>query len=393
MEQIKPSPAKVDLNRIMVVLLLVMGAALLFPMVKLFFVSLILSLTFTVLFFPLFKFLTKLLWGNRVLGALGSCMVLLLGLLIPAYLMVYLVATQALSFYDLLMPRLRELLEQNRLQQFIDTLPIPGGHLVQLNQIDWSSLLRQGASTLGQLGTTIVNRTSAGLFGLLGNLFITLFVMFYLFLDGEALVRRVRYLSPLRSDYEELLASRFVLIARATVKGTLLIGLAQGALGALTLLVFGIKSWLLWGVVMIILAVIPMMGAWLVLIPAGLFQLMSGNVWQGIGIMVCSLVVVSNVDNLLRPRLVGKGAKLHDLLIFFSTLGGIAVFGIMGFIIGPVLAALVMTIVDIYGIEFSEQLQALHAVTPVTPVEPPPLPPAQDAPPPPSSPPQSTDEA
>jgi predicted PurR-regulated permease PerM len=286
------------------------------------------------------------------------------------------------------MPRLRELLEQNRLQQFIDTLPIPGGHLVQLDQIDWSSLLREGASTMGQVGTTIVNHTSAGLFGLLGNLFVTLFVMFYLFLDGEALVKRIRYLSPLRQDYEDLLVSRFVLIARATVKGTLLIGLAQGTLGALTLLVFGIKSWLLWGVVMIILAVIPMVGAWLVLIPAALFQLFSGNVWMGIAILASSTLVVSNVDNLLRPRLVGKDAKLHDLLIFFSTLGGIAIFGIMGFIIGPVLAALVMTIIDIYGMEFAEQLQSSYTATPS---EPPP--PAQDALPPSSPSPQSTDEA
>jgi predicted PurR-regulated permease PerM len=295
---------------------------------------------------------------------------LLLGLLIPAYVLVHLVATQAIGFYELFMPQLRELMEQNRLQQLLDTVPIPGVKMLRLDQIDWPALVREGASTMGQLGTTVVNRTSAGVFGLLGNLFVTLFVMFYLFIDGEQLVRRMRYLSPLRQDYEDLLVSRFVLIARATVKGTVLIGLAQGTLGALTLLVFGIKSWLLWGVVMIILAVIPMVGAWLVLIPAALFQLFTGNVWQAIAILASSMLVVSNVDNVLRPRLVGKDAKLHDLLIFFSTLGGIALFGIMGFIVGPVLAALFMTIIDIYGMEFAAQLEAPYTKTP-----PPPSPP------------------
>jgi predicted PurR-regulated permease PerM len=113
---------------------------------------------------------------------------------------------------------------------------------------------------------------------------------------------------------------------------------------------------------MVILSVIPLVGAWLVLHPAAIIQLILGNYWQGIVIFLVTILVISNIDNLLRPRLVGRDAGMHDLMIFFSTLGGISVFGIMGFIIGPVIAVCFLTILDIYSIEFKATLDyAQHA--------------------------------
>lgn len=111
---------------------------------------------------------------------------------------------------------------------------------------------------------------------------------------------------------------------------------------------------------MVLLSVIPMVGAWMVLVPAGIVQIVLGNSWQGIGIILVSTVIISNVDNLIRPRLVGRGAKMHDLMIFFSTLGGIGVFGIKGFIVGPAIAALFLTVLDIYGEEFQAHLASME---------------------------------
>jgi predicted PurR-regulated permease PerM len=101
-----------------------------------------------------------------------------------------------------------------------------------------------------------------------------------------------------------------------------------------------------------------------VLLPAGIIQLFLGNIWQGIGIMLFSVIVVSNIDNILRPRFVGQGAKLHDLIVFFSSLGGIAVFGVMGFIVGPVIASLFVSVLDIYSTEFKDQLKAMNESVP-----------------------------
>ncbi len=161
----------------------------------------------------------------------------------------------------------------------------------------------------------------------------------------------------MRGDYEDMIIARFLLISRATVTGTVILGLLEGTIGAMTLLVFGVKAWLLWGFIMIILAIMPFIGTWVVLVPAGVIQIFMGDTWQGLAMMFMGLIVIANIDNFLRPRLVGRGAKLHDLVIFFSSLGGIVVFGVMGFIVGPVIAALFIAVLDIYGMEFERQLK------------------------------------
>jgi predicted PurR-regulated permease PerM len=178
--------------------------------------------------------------------------------------------------------------------------------------------------------------------------------MFYLFMDGERIIKKFRQLLPMHTEYQDMIITRFLLVSRATVKGTLLISFVQGCLGAIILLVFGVKSWLLWGVVMIALGLIPMMGTWPVLIPAGVIQMVTGHMWHGIIIIALNFGVVSTIDNVLRPRLVGKSARLHDLLIFFSTIGGLAMFGPIGVITGPVIMAFFVSITEIYTMELKE---------------------------------------
>jgi predicted PurR-regulated permease PerM len=107
---------------------------------------------------------------------------------------------------------------------------------------------------------------------------------------------------------------------------------------------------------MVILSVIPLVGCWLILYPAAFYLMMTGEFWHGVAVILITAFVISNIDNLLRPRLVGKDAGMHDLMIFFSTLGGLSMFGVMGFIVGPVIAVFFLTILDIYSIEFKTTL-------------------------------------
>jgi predicted PurR-regulated permease PerM len=180
--------------------------------------------------------------------------------------------------------------------------------------------------------------------------------MFYFFRDGKDLLRRLRFLIPLDREHKNAIATRFTAVARATVRGTLLIALIQGTLSCLTLWIFGVSSPFLWGMVVTLLAIVPMAGSWPVLLPAAFIQMATGHVWQGVGILAVSLVVIFNVDNLLRPRLVGQETGMHDLMVFFSTLGGLAMFGVTGFIIGPMIAALFLSLLDIYSAEYSDDL-------------------------------------
>ena len=362
-----PAPPKVAgeaeldsrrLNRRVLLVLVVTFALMLIPMIRLFVVPIVLATTFATLFYPLYEGILKRFKNHRAMSSLVTCVVLVTGLLIPAYVLIHLVTLQTIDLYHTAEPKVKEIVREGEegILGRLDGIPLV--RRISISPENIQEVIQEGIRNLGRLGTTIVNKTSAGVLGLVGNLGITLFAMFYFFMDGEQLVSRLRYLSPLRRDYEEMLLSRFLLVSRATVKGTVVIGLIQGTLGGLSLLIFGLETWLIWGFVMVVLSVIPLVGAWLVLIPAGVIQLVLGNLWQGIGILVVSTIVISNIDNLLRPRLVGSGSKLHDLLVFFSTLGGIAVFGIMGFIIGPVVAALFVTIIEIYGLEYQKELTA-----------------------------------
>jgi predicted PurR-regulated permease PerM len=137
---------------------------------------------------------------------------------------------------------------------------------------------------------------------------------------------------------------RFVSVTRATLKGTMLVGAVQGTLSGLSFWAAGIDGAAFWGTVMIAFSIIPGLGGALIWVPASIFLAAQGEVWRAVGLVAFNGLVVGSVDNILRPLLVGRDAQMHELLIFFSTLGGLLLFGVTGFIVGPTLAALFLTV-------------------------------------------------
>ncbi|MBI5585095.1 MAG: AI-2E family transporter [Deltaproteobacteria bacterium] len=347
------------LNRYGLVVLLVAAGLAVVPLFRFFLVPVILAATFCTLFYPLYARLLDFFRGHSGLAALLTCFILLGGLLIPAYVVLHLVALQMIDLVAVANRTIRDILAEGDRGLLGELARLPLIRFLVANelirQLDWTSLVQEAAKTAGKIGTFLINKTSGGIINLLATLGVTVFSMFYFFKDGRQILGSLEALSPLRQGHDRLLFDRFVLISRATIKGTLLIGVIQGLVGSLVLLVFGIDTWLLWGFVTLICSVIPMVGPWVVLIPAGVVQIALGHLWQGVAIILISLTVVSSIDNLLRPRLVGREARIHDLLIFFATLGGIATFGVMGFIVGPALLSLFLAVVDIYKMEFKEQ--------------------------------------
>jgi predicted PurR-regulated permease PerM len=184
--------------------------------------------------------------------------------------------------------------------------------------------------------------------------------MFFFFRDGPELLTKLKYLSPLADDYLDELIRRFLTVSRSTIKGTLLVALIKGTLGGLSLWAFGIQAPVLWGVVMVFLSILPIVGPWLVMYPAALILLFGGHIGQGIALFLIAIFVVGLVDNVLQPTLIGRDAGMPELMVFFSTVGGIGLFGVTGFIVGPVIAALFLTLLEIYGKEFSQQLTFAH---------------------------------
>ncbi len=343
-------------SRNYLLLLLLLTAILFFNIVQIFLIPVLLATVFTALFYPTYDFLLKRFGGRKSLSAICCCLLLLLLLLAPVYSVGHMVALEGIDLFRTAGPKIQEIIEQGDDGVLGDIQNNAIVQMLGLDTFDWNASIKDIAKNVGAVVTNVVNKTSRGTFQVITDLFITLFTMFYFFRDGDKLIDRVKYLSPLDDIYEEGLIHRFVSVSRATIKGTVLIGIVQGSLGALTLWICDVDSPILWGVVMVVLSVIPLVGVWLVLYPAALIQILLGHYWQGIAILVVTIVVIGNIDNFLRPRFVGRDAGMHDLMIFFSTLGGISVFGIMGFIIGPVIAVFFLTILDIYSIEFKSTL-------------------------------------
>jgi predicted PurR-regulated permease PerM len=356
-------------GRYFFLVVLVAITAAFFYMVRSFLIPVLLAAVFTALFYPMYVRLLKISKQRAGLSAFACCVVLLLGLLVPVYVLADLLSQEAVAFYESAGQKLREIVAQGDAGLLGDIKNSVWVKRLGLDQVDWQAELQNFAKTASTMLFEFLNKTSASTFDLVANLFVTLFTMYYFFKEGEGLIARLKFLTPLDDAYEDALIQRFASVSKATLKGTLVIAIVQGVLGGLTLWLFGIGSPLLWGMVMVVLSIIPMVGAWLVLYPIALVQILIGHAWVGLAIFLIGALIIGNVDNLLRPKLVGRDAGMHDLMIFFSTLGGISVFGMMGFVLGPVLAALFLTILDIYAVEFKSHLELAQAGSTSAPAE------------------------
>jgi predicted PurR-regulated permease PerM len=368
------------LSRYFFIGILVGSTFIFFYMVRMFLVPVLLAAVFTTLFYPMYEWFVRAFRGRRTIAAFICCVLLLLAVILPILGVAHLVTLEAIDVYHSSQSKIQEILAKGQAGLLGELRSARWFRQWGLDKIDWKASLEDAAKTAGSFVTVVISRTSSGTLQLLVLLFMTLFTMFYFFRDGKSLLRRLRYLIPLDRAYKNAIAARFSSVARATVKGTILIALVQGTLSGLTLWIFGVSSPFLWGVVATLASIIPLVGAWLVLYPAAFFQMATGHLGQGIGILLVTVIVIVNVDNLMRPRLVGQETGMHDLMVFFSTLGGIAVFGAMGFIIGPMIAALFMTVLEIYSEEFKDDLDG--TITVASPVIPHPPAPSPTSPPP-----------
>ncbi len=197
----------------------------------------------------------------------------------------------------------------------------------------------------------IVQKTYTSIAGFAFWVFVMFFALYYFLIEGKRIIKKIIYLSPLSDAHEKMLVEKFVSISRATLKGMLIIGIIQGFIGGITFALTGISSPVIWGVIMAVLSVIPVLGSGLVWFPAGIIMILLGNIWQGIVVLAIGLGIISIIDNLLRPKIIGRDTQMHPLLIFFSTVGGIIVFGLAGFIIGPIIMAFFLTLWEIYADE------------------------------------------
>jgi predicted PurR-regulated permease PerM len=315
------------------------------------------------LFHPLYRWITRVLGGRESLGAAVTLVVLLVLGLGPISAFLGIVVQQALTVSDQAIPWLSQHLGAastfNVHEWLVRRFPAVAEYIPSQEQ-----LLQQvgnAAKTAGAFLVNFASRMTALTATFLLNLFVMLYAMFFFFRDGHKILERIFYYLPLNDEDETRMLARFTSITRATVKGTLVIGAIQGALAGVAFWVAGIDGAALWGTVMTILSIIPGIGAPLVWVPVVVVLFVNGQYLTGTLLLVWCAAVVGTIDNFLRPVLVGRDAKMPDLLILIGTLGGLFLFGPIGFIVGPIICGLFLTVWDIYGATFKEVLPPVES--------------------------------
>jgi len=180
-------------------------------------------------------------------------------------------------------------------------------------------------------------------FGVIVSLGVLLYLCFFFVRDGEHIVAHLRRLAPFDAERGGALLERFITVVHATIKGSLIVAAAQGAVGGIVFWAIGIHAPLLWGVAMAFMSLLPAVGTGIIWVPTAIYLLATGSVWQGLTLVFCGLFVIGVVDNILRPVLVGREARIPDYIAFVATLGGLALFGVNGLILGPAIAGLFLS--------------------------------------------------
>ncbi|MCB1162912.1 MAG: AI-2E family transporter [Candidatus Latescibacteria bacterium] len=340
---------------VFLLLLLALISGLFLAMIRAFLLTLLLAAIAAGMASPLYRRLLRRLGQRRALASAVTLVILLLVVLVPLGLLLGVVAGEAYQIAQSARPWVETRLQHpDLILDRLQGLPLLGQLTPYREQI-----FQKAGALVGSLGSFLfdsLQATTRGTVSFLFHLGLLLYALFFFLMDGGPLLRRILYYMPLEAEDERRMVDKFTSVTRATLKGTLLIGLAQGALAGAAFAVLGIEGAVFWGTVMTLLSVIPGIGTALVWVPAGVILLASGRVGAGVGLMLFCGLVVGSVDNLLRPRLVGRDTQMHELLILFGTLGGITLFGVLGFIVGPILAALFVTVWEIYGVAFKDWL-------------------------------------
>lgn len=343
------------INNIVLILLIAAISILFLVMIQQYLMPIFLAGLFTALVAPLHLKLLNRMGGRDSLTSLLTILLLLGLVLFPLGLLGGIVVGQAIDVGQSVSPWVQKFIDEpsvinpwlERLPYFEEVAAYKDQIITKLGKVigEVSQLLVGGLTKLTRSALEFVFLT-----------FIMLYVMFFFLTDGRKFLGKILYYLPLKDEDEQLLLARFTSVGKATIKGTMVIGMIQGAVCGVGFALAGLDNPVFWGTLMAVASIIPLVGTALIWGPATVILALSGD-WAGVGILlvICGLIA-ANLDNLIRPWLVGKDTQMHDILILVSTLGGISMFGIIGIVIGPIIAALFVTLWEIYGVVFQDYL-------------------------------------
>jgi len=332
-------------NGYFLLFLIALSAVGTFFVMKPFLMSIFLAFILATMFHPTNEKMVSFFKGHRSWSSFVMCLWVMIVLIIPFFI----ITTMMISESDAL---IKELQNKNISLNFDFAKNWPIVNSIDLNSsFQPSGNFEQIAKGTQSAGNYLFSAIKAIYKGASNFLFITVvcfFALYYFFKDGDLIIKKIMKLSPLPSGQEREIFAKFNQMTVATIKGTLVIALVQGILMGITFWIAGVQAPTLWGLLTALISIIPLLGAFLIWLPVGIILILLSNYWQGIFVLVIGAVIISSVDNFLRPKLIEGQTSLHPLLVFLSTLGGIAFFGPLGFVVGPVLITLLLSLLEIY---------------------------------------------
>ncbi|HUF71456.1 MAG TPA: AI-2E family transporter [Gammaproteobacteria bacterium] len=297
-----------------------------------------------IVFFPMQRKLGELLKGRTRLAAVASVLIILLIVVLPLSALVTAVASEAAGLYERL--RDNEINVSGTIDWIEQQLPllVETAESLGVDIERMQSQLASSAVTISQFVATRAVGIGQDTIRIAVYFFLMLYLLYFFMRDGEKIVEGIIRALPFGDERERHLLERFAAVSRATIKGTIVVGIVQGAIGGILFAALGIGAPVLWGVVMAFLSIIPAVGPGLIWLPAAIILIVNGSIWSGIIMIVVGSLVIGLVDNVLRPVLVGRDTRMPDYLILLSTLGGLTAFGISGIVIGPIIAAFFLSV-------------------------------------------------
>src|SRR5262249_34313053 len=305
-----------------------------FRIIQPFLMPIFLALILSALLTPLFTVLAKKLNDRRSLASLLVCMILTATILVPVVFLSISLANEANDAYQLL----KDPETLRKIQSWLDpaTNPLIGriaGHLPQslrLDSLQLGARLGTQAQQIGVAALGVATKFAAGIFNFLMDYFIMVVVLFFLLRDSDYFASSARMISPLTDEQERMLVDRFRSVARATVLGNLATALSQGSLSGVIFAALGLANPILWGALTALFSLVPVVGTAVIWVPWTIYLFSTGSHVKAFVFLILQLVVVGGIDNFLRPLFIKGGVKMHALVVFFSILGGISYFGLLG---------------------------------------------------------------
>ena len=318
-----------------------------------FFEPILWAVTLAIIFKPVQRKLTSTFPTRENLAALGTLFIIVFAVIVPALLLSVSVGREGIALYQSIANGEMDLSgpiswAQNSWPSLVDRAESLGINIEEAKQKLSSSALQGSQWAASHIFTFGQNTLRFAIM-----FFLMLYLLFFFLRDGKKIIDKIIEILPIGDDRERYLLAKFAEVSRATIKGTLVVGAIQGTIGGIIFSILGIESAIFWGVVMTLLSILPAIGSALVWGPAAIYLITSGMIIKGIILIAVGVFIIGMVDNILRPILVGRDTKMPDYLILLSTLGGISMIGISGFVLGPVIAAFFLTIWAMFARDYN----------------------------------------